>query len=125
MAHILVIDDDPVLLQVIRLTLEAAGHTVLRCNNGRKALDIVSHRHTDLIVTDILMPEMDGVEMLRQVRRLRPDLPVLAISGGSRGNADDYLGMAKVFGATTTLSKPFHPQDLLTAVTELLGASPA
>ncbi|MBV9827477.1 MAG: response regulator [Alphaproteobacteria bacterium] len=120
MAQILVIDDDPVLQQVIRLTLEAAGHTVLRCDNGRKAIDIVTYDHADLIVTDIIMPEMDGIEMVRAVRRVRPELPIVAISGGSNGNADDYLGMAKVFGASMTLTKPFRPQDLVTAIAELL-----
>jgi CheY-like chemotaxis protein len=125
MAHIIVIDDDVVLRQVITLTLEAAGHTVLRCDNGKKAVETITHAAADLVITDILMPEMDGMETLRAMRRLRPALPILAISGGSHGNPDDYLGIAKVLGATETLSKPFRPADLLALVARLLGADPA
>jgi CheY-like chemotaxis protein len=120
MAHIIVIDDDPVMRQVIRLVLEAAGHSVLRCENGRKAVEIVTHGHADLLITDLLMPEMDGLETVRAVRQVRPVLPILAISGGRRGDPDDYLGIARVFGATETLPKPFRPDDLLALVKQLL-----
>lgn len=127
MAHILVIDDDPIARRVITLALEAAGHTVLRCENGRKGVEYLTHYDADLLVTDVIMPEMDGVEMLRQVRQIKPNLPILAISGGSHGNAGDYLGMAKVFGATATLAKPFRPPEFLGLVARLLreAAQPA
>ena len=121
MAHILVIDDDPVLRRVITLALEAAGHTVLRCENGRKAVDFLAHDHTDLLITDIIMPEMDGVETVRAARRLAPSLPILAISGGGSFAPDDYLGMARAFGATDVLPKPFHPPDLVARVAQLLA----
>jgi CheY-like chemotaxis protein len=125
MAHIIVIDDDAVLRQIITLTLEAAGHTVIRCENGKKAVEILSYAHPDLLITDLLMPEMDGIETLRAARQLCPALPILAISGGSHGNPDDYLGMAKVFGATETMPKPFRPAELLGVVTRMLGADSA
>jgi CheY-like chemotaxis protein len=122
MAHILVIDDDAVLRRVITLSLEAAGHTVLRCENGRKAVDFLAHDHADLLITDILMPEMDGVETVRAARRLQPNLPILAISGGGSFAPDDYLGIARAFGATDVLRKPFHPPDLVERVTKMLAA---
>ena len=120
MAHILVIDDDPVLRRVITLALEAAGHTVLRCENGKKAIDFLAHQPADLLITDIIMPEMDGVETVRAARQLQPHLPILAISGGGSFDPGDYLGIAKAFGATAVLPKPFRPADLVKTVEGLL-----
>jgi CheY-like chemotaxis protein len=122
MAHILVIDDDPVLRRVITLALEGAGHSVLRCENGRKAIDFLSHEHADLLITDIVMPEMDGVETVRAARRLLPDLPILAISGGGSFDPKDYLGLAQVFGANAVMPKPLRPADLIELVGKLLTA---
>jgi CheY-like chemotaxis protein len=120
MAHVVVIDDDPVLRRVIALALEAAGHSVLRCEHGRKAVDFLAHDHADLLITDILMPEMDGIETLREVRRLRPDLPIVAISGGSSWNPTHFLGFAQAFGANAVLAKPFAPADLIELAAKLL-----
>jgi CheY-like chemotaxis protein len=122
MAHILVIDDDAVLRRVITLALERAGHTVLLCENGRKAIDYLARAHADLLITDIVMPEMDGVETVRAARRLRPLLPILAISGGGSFDPQDYLGIAQAFGAGAVLPKPFRPADLLDKVMEMLAA---
>jgi len=121
MAHILVIDDDAVLRRVITLALEGAGHSVLRCENGRKAIDFLEHDHADLLITDMLMPEMDGIETVRAARKLQPDLPILAISGGGSFDPADYLGMAQAFGATAILSKPLHPAEFLEVVGKLLA----
>ena len=122
MAHILVIDDDPVLRRVITLALEAVGHSVLRCENGKKAVDFLTHERADLLITDILMPEMDGVETVRAARQLHPNLPILAMSGGGSFDPTDYLGMARVFGATDVLPKPFRPAELVELVAKLLAA---
>ena|SRR5579862_6094177 len=122
MAHILVVDDDPVLRRVITLALEGAGHSVLRCENGRKAVDFLAHAPADLLITDILMPEMDGVETVRAVRLLQPQLPILAISGGGSFDPTDYLGMAQAFGATAVLPKPIQPKQLVEIVATLLAA---
>jgi CheY-like chemotaxis protein len=121
MAHILVIDDDPVLRRIITLALEAAGHSVLRCENGRKAVAYLEHDHADLLITDIVMPEMDGVETLRAARLLDPNLPILAISGGGSFDPKDYLGIAQAFGATAVLPKPFRPAELMELVSQLLA----
>lgn len=121
MAYILVIDDDPVLRRVITLALERAGHSVLPCENGRKAIEYIEHEHADLLITDIIMPEMDGVETVRAARRLRPDLPILAMSGGGSFGPADYLGIAQTFGATAILAKPFSPPDLVELVAKLLA----
>jgi two-component system, chemotaxis family, chemotaxis protein CheY len=123
MAHILVIDDDAVLRRVITLALEQAGHSVLRCENGRKAIEFLAHEHADLLITDIVMPEMDGVETVRAARRMKPDLPIVAISGGGSFDPQDYLGIAQAFGANAVLPKPFRPADLVAKVTALLATS--
>jgi CheY-like chemotaxis protein len=125
MAHILVIDDDPVLRRVVTLALEAAGHSVLRCENGRKAVAFLEHDHADLLVTDIVMPEMDGVETVRAVRQLDANLPILAISGGGSFDPKDYLGIAQAFGATAVLPKPFRPAELVDLVSQLLAQGPS
>ncbi|HEX3862347.1 MAG TPA: response regulator [Stellaceae bacterium] len=125
MAHILVVDDDVIFRSLITRALEAIGHSVVTCENGRKAVDHIEHAQADLLITDILMPEMDGVETVRAVRRLQPQFPILAISGGGPANAADFLGLAQVFGATETLLKPFQPAELLAAVSRLLLAGPS
>jgi CheY-like chemotaxis protein len=120
MAHILVVDDDPTLRRAIALTLEKAGHSVLRYENGRKAVDYLEHGDADLLITDVLMPEMDGLETVRAARRLQPQLPILAISGGLP-EPTDYLGITSVFGATAVLQKPFSSAELITMVENLLS----
>jgi CheY-like chemotaxis protein len=115
-----VIDDDPVLRQVITLALQKAGHSVLRCENGRKATDFLAHDHADLVITDVIMPEMDGVETLRALRREHPDLPIVVMSGGGSFDPRDYLGIAQAFGATAVLPKPFSPGELVALVAQLL-----
>jgi CheY-like chemotaxis protein len=120
MAHILVIDDDAVLRRVITLALERIGHSVVRCENGRKAIEYLARQNADLLITDIVMPEMDGVETVRAARQLKPELPILAISGGGSFDPQDYLGIAQVFGANAVLPKPFRPAELIEKVAELL-----
>src|SRR5204863_6205518 len=110
-----------VLRWVITLALEKAGHSVLRCENGRKAIDFLEHEHADLLITDIIMPEMDGVETVRAARQLQPALPILAMSGGGSFDPADYLGIARAFGATDVLPKPFKPADLVAIVGKLLA----
>jgi CheY-like chemotaxis protein len=124
MAHILVIDDDAVLRRVITLALERTGHSVLRCENGRKAIEYLAHQNADLLITDIVMPEMDGVETVRAARQLKPELPILAISGGGSFDPQDYLAIAQVFGANAVLPKPFRPAELIQKVAEMLGPKP-
>jgi DNA-binding response OmpR family regulator len=120
MAQILLIDDDPVLSRVITLALEAAGHQVQCYENARKAVRNFDKDRPDLIVTDIVMPEMDGLELLRKVRQLRPELAVLAMSGGGSFEPSAYLSIAESFGAAAVLSKPFRPAELVALVARLL-----
>ena len=122
MAHILLIDDDDDVRTMIRLTLVQFGHTVIEARNGREGLALFPHAAADLVITDIVMPEGEGLEVLMALRRHVPPVKVMAISGGGRVSAADYLHMAKAMGAAKVLAKPFSAEVLLAAVNELLAA---
>ena len=124
MARILVIDDDGQVRGAIRRILERAGHTVLDAADGEAGIRLYRERPTDLIITDIFMPEQDGIETIQQLRREFPGVKIIAISGGDRTQTVDLRKDAELFGASRTLRKPFELTELLKAVRELLGEPP-
>ena len=119
MAKIIVIDDDRRFLRAIRRTLEASGHTVIAYEDARSAIAHIAREVPDLLITDIFMPEMEGLETIRRARTVSSTLPIIAISGGSIIGAD-YLQMARLFGASATLAKPFRPAELIGLIARLL-----
>lgn len=126
MAKILVIDDDPSMRRATARALEAAGHTVAAHENGRGAVQEIEKQPPDLLVTDIFMPEMEGLETIREARKRQPGLPIIAISGASFEDLDlDYLAIAEKFGAVASLKKPFRPAELIELVNRLLAARDA
>ena len=120
MARILIIDDDQMVLNMLRQVLEGAKHTVVEAPNGEVAMRLWREQPADLIVTDILMPEKDGLEVIRELRRECPTVKVIALSGGSRKVHFDALDVARRFGAVATLEKPFELKELLAAVESVL-----
>ncbi len=122
MATILVIDDEPGMLRAACRVLERAGHTVAAYPDGRGGIDHIQRELPDLMITDIFMPEMEGLETIRKAREVRPDMPIIAMSGVSFDNRD-YLDIAEKFGAIATLRKPFRPAELTELVARLLSAS--
>ena len=120
MSKVLVIDDEPGIRTVMCSALEAAGYEVLAFAEGGGAIEHVREESADLLITDIFMPEVEGLETIREIRRLRPDMPIIAISGIEIEGAD-YLGFARKFGAVATLKKPFWPADLLDLVSRVLS----
>lgn len=114
MATILVIDDQEPIRILLRLALEGAGHEVLEASNGRLGLELYRTRAPDLIITDIVMPEMDGLELLLELTRTFLNVKVIAISGGLEG--DGPLRVAKLLGARQTFKKPLDMDALLRAV---------
>jgi CheY-like chemotaxis protein len=121
MSNILVIDDSPSALETIAMMLAGAGYQVCTCADGKPALQMLKHEAFDLILTDIFMPEQDGLEVIREAHQLRPSLPIIAMSGIiGEGN---MLAVAKYLGARQLLIKPFSNADLLTAVGAALGTS--
>jgi CheY-like chemotaxis protein len=127
LAKILIVDDDSSVQATLRVLLEGAGHTVVAANDGRRGLDRINAEAFDLLFLDIFMPGMDGFETLRLVRRQRPSLPIVAMSGrplpSDSADGPNFLAMATKLGAIRSLQKPFRPHLLLTTVAACLEAA--
>ena len=121
MSSILVVDDDTQVLDVMSEMLRLEGHSVSVAENGRQAVDQIRDEDFDLVITDLIMPEKEGLETIADIRRSHGSLPILAISGGGRVGPTDYLETARFIGANATLAKPFGRQELITTVSDLLG----
>jgi CheY-like chemotaxis protein len=120
MARILFIDDDPAVLALAGSILTACGHHVTLAIRGRAGVEAYRREPFALVVTDIFMPEQDGIETIGQIRHSTRGTPIPAISGSHSG--DDYLRAASALGADATLEKPFTPDQLIDAVDRLLKA---
>ena len=114
MATILIIDDDTQVQMRYKVALEGAGYRVLTVENGKHALRLLEHQEVDLILVDLLMPDMDGLDLIPLLRMERSASKIIAISGES--GEWDYLDAARVLGAHATLKKPLSLQELLDAV---------
>jgi CheY-like chemotaxis protein len=121
MSCVLVIDDDENVLALMRTMLEREGYDVLDTPDGGKGMKLCRCRHVDLVITDIIMPDMEGLEVIMGLRREMPDVKIIAVSGGGHIQPGDYLKLASVLGANTTLTKPFTRSELVNAVRELVG----
>ncbi len=123
MTVVLLVDDDEVLLETLAEGLTAAGLTVLPVSKGSECLRTLELQPVDIVVSDIMMPDMDGIELIGQVRQRNQVLPIIAITGGysdapgvGRDDSGTYLRTAKILGATSTLSKPITPAKLLAEI---------
>lgn len=123
-ARVLVIDDDEIILELVSRTLERAGHHVLLARHGKEGLTMFAAEQPDAVITDIFMPDQDGIEVITAMARQRPGIRILAISGGSQLLDLDYLSYARRLGARDALAKPFGPSDLVAAVERLLADPP-
>lgn len=120
MAHILVIEDHKDFRETLTEMLRTAEHEVSAVGNGREALELLASDSFDLMVTDILMPEVDGIELLTAIRKARAELPVIAISGGGSMPASLALSLSTSLGADAVLYKPFYSGELLDAIDRAL-----
>ncbi len=116
MARILVIDDDEMVRFTLDHILKSGGHEVVAAASGGEGLRLQRETPFDLVITDILMPEQDGIETIRILHADFPKLPILAVSGGGRMGNMDFLDMARTFGAVMTVPKPFTPEGILGGV---------
>jgi DNA-binding response OmpR family regulator len=121
MARILLVDDEPLVLELFREILVLDQHDVTTAGDGNAAVAALSHGTFDLVITDLVMPDREGLETIMTLRHQYPQLPIIAMSGGGRGNSMDYLDLAAKLGARKTLAKPFSAQVLLDAVREVIG----
>lgn len=125
MARILLVDDEAALRRLVRRILEPLGHTIFEAPHGRAGVMLMRQRLPDLLITDIVMPNMDGIEMIVEIRKEFPAVRILALSGGGvvQGSMA-YLHAASTFGADATLGKPFLADKLIKVVDELLAPQP-
>jgi DNA-binding response OmpR family regulator len=120
MANILVVDDNDKLLEVCNEILRHVGHEVTTAANGKEALRLVQTNPFDLVITDLVMPEKEGIETIRELRRQFSTIKIIAMSGGGRVDPEDYLVIARQLGASQTLIKPFSARALMEAVSTVL-----
>jgi DNA-binding response OmpR family regulator len=122
MSKILLIDDDAAFRMLVTLWLTRAGHQVVSASNGRHGVQLAHEQDFDVVVTDIVMPEQEGIETILTLRRNGMHAPILAMSGGGSLDNTFYLRSAQALGANDTIAKPFTAGDLTAKVTLLLEA---
>ena len=108
----------------LRKALERAGHSVLAAGDGRAALEIMAGSKVDLVIADIVMPDIDGLELIKEIRRTDRTIKILAMSGQTGWMQGGYLRAAAAFGADHALKKPFSTGAFIKVVATLLGAAP-
>lgn len=121
MGRILIIDDDDQFRLMLKRLLEMDGHEIFEATNGKEGIEAYQEETVDLVITDLIMPNMEGVETIIQLKRDYPEIKIIALSGGGRNEPQSYLNMAKMLGANYTFEKPFERIPFIEAVQELLG----
>jgi len=122
---VLVVDDSADQRALVTRMLERAGFACVTAEDGRRARECLDRQHVDAVVTDVFMPDEDGLEFLRHVGQTHPEMPVIVVSGSGPHNPIDYLDIASKFGATATLEKPFTPSQLTEVLRTLVGRRPS
>jgi CheY-like chemotaxis protein len=123
MHKILVIDDNVVVRNTIVQLLEGEGYEVVSAEDGRRGLNVFRAERPDLVITDIIMPEKEGIETIRDIRETSPNAKIIAISGGGRIGNTDFLRIARQLGASDVISKPLDPDHFIAIVRERLAAA--
>ena len=121
----MIVDDDPGILESLRRVLESAGFEIVAASDGQMALRHFAGNPTDVVISDIYMPGMDGIQFLMRVKEAFPDVRVVAMSGGGHQSKENVLGAASMLGAVTVLEKPFEVQEVLEAVEAALNRDEA
>jgi DNA-binding response OmpR family regulator len=121
MPRILVIDDDSAIRKMLKKSLERSGYEVMAASDGQKGLDLHKETPADLIITDVIMPNKEGLETIIEFRRDFPGVKIIAISGGGEIGPEGYLKAAMAFGADKALAKPLELKELVKVVEKLLG----
>ena len=121
MSTILIIEDDTDLRRMLVKLLQREDFRVFEAGTGLEALQILDYFTPDLVITDIIMPDQDGIGTINELKKKYPEIKIIAISGGGRMLSKDYLGIAKILGANHTFSKPFDTKIFLKKVHELIS----
>ena len=120
MAIILLVEDDNDLRQMLSSAIKKKKHTVIEAVNGRDAANKFKSSLVDLVITDILMPEQDGIGLIIELKKTKKELKVIAISGGGKAGPSNYLDIARALGADAIFPKPFSLQDILREMEKIL-----
>ena len=120
MKKILIIDDDDLFRDMMKKLLERAGYQVFEAMNGYDGLKMAEKMNADLIVTDIIMPEKEGIETIIELRKDHPETKIIAVSGGGRLTPEFHLSLAQKMGVQKSFAKPFDNKQFLAAVKELV-----
>jgi len=121
MACILIVEDDRDLREMLRTTLIKRKYIVSEASNGKEALLRFKPSMTDLVITDLIMPDEDGLKVIMKIREIKPSIKIIAISGGGKAGPGNYLDLAKALGADEIFSKPFSINDLIKKIEILLS----
>ncbi|HKX06700.1 MAG TPA: response regulator [Stellaceae bacterium] len=124
MATILIVDDDGAIRDSMRIVLEQKNHEVVLAENGDAAVRCYASARPDVVITDLLLPAKDGIEIVREIRRIDPKARVIAMSGGGESAEARLLTLTKEFGALETLSKPFRVAQLVAVIERTLNPPP-
>lgn len=120
LSRILVVDDDEQVRELVQSLLTECGYDITIATDGQAAIRQYREVPFDLVITDLVMPDMEGIELIRELRGLDPLVKIIAMSGGLRGATETYLKTAKLMGAQHVLAKPFAVDDLFTIVSAAL-----
>lgn len=121
MTKVLVIDDDPACRDLVRNILHREGFEVSVATDGNDGMRVFFEVQPDVVITDLIMPDKEGIETIIELRKKSPELIIIAMSGGGRDDSRDYLPAAKSLGANATLYKPFESEELVNAINQLVG----
>ena len=121
MAGILIVEDDNELREMISISLTRRKFTVMEASSGKEAIVRFKPSITDLVITDLIMPDEDGLKVIMKFREVKPSLKIIAISGGGKAGPGSYLNLAKALGADAVYSKPFSLNDMVLKIEELLN----
>ena len=121
MAGIMIVEDDRDLREMLKISLLKMKYTVIEASNGKEALLHFKPGITDMVITDLIMPDEDGLKVIMKIKEIKPSTKVIAISGGGKAGPGNYLSLARALGADEVFSKPFSVHDLLKKIEELLN----
>lgn len=121
MPGILIVEDDKEMREMLKLSLTRRKYTVFEAGDGKEAIIHFKPSITDLVVTDLIMPEEDGLKVIIKLREIKPSIKIIAISGGGKVGPGSYLNLAKALGANAIFSKPFSTRDLISKIEELVN----
>lgn len=120
MSGILIVEDDKDLREMLKVSLSKRKHTVLEASDGKEAILHFKPAITDLVITDLIMPDEDGLKVIMKIKEIKPGIKIIAISGGGKVGPGNYLNVARALGADVVLPKPFSLNDLISKIDSIL-----